>query len=206
MRQVFLTGSIIAASLMILLFALQAADDPPVSEVKRSEKAVVKDVVYCLEVVAGRFYLTSQSLEGADREKHRKELTFAVHPDVQVKELSLAKLGGKNLTAVVKSLRGDEYEFHCLTFIAPWEGHVRDDVRFSEAKFHSTKEDLKILAVGGRHFGGSVVIVLGDIAPADDDSFDSVAEGMLYFSVCPWPPSDGVEFPFRIKSVSKGAN
>jgi len=205
MRRLILTGAFIAASVPLLLIALGAAEDRPVARMQRSDMAVIKDVVYGLEVEAGRFYLTSQPLGGADREKQRKELNVTVPADAQVKELSLAKLGDKNLMAVVKFLRGDDYEFHCLTSSAPWGGHVKDDVRFSEAKFHSTKEDLNILAIGGRHFGGSVVVVLGDIGPADDDSFDSVAEGMLYLSVCPWPPSDGTQFPFRIKSVAKAA-
>jgi hypothetical protein len=104
---------------------------------------------------------------------------------------------------VVKVQRDNAYEFHCLTFIAPSGGHVRDKFAFFEAKFHTTEKDLVILATGGRNFSGSVVILLGDIGPAGDNSFDSVAEGLLYFSGCPWPPSDGVEFPFRIKSVAK---
>ncbi|MCY2967109.1 MAG: hypothetical protein NT069_26310, partial [Planctomycetota bacterium] len=148
-------------------------------------------------------YLTSQPLEGADRQLKRDELKFAIPKDRKVVELSLAKLDGKNLVAVVKIALGGEYDFHCLTFIGPWGGgHVRDRHKFFEAKFYSTQDDLKILAIGGKHFAGSPFIVLGDIGDIDldDDALSIVTEGVFYFSQCPWPPSDGALSQFRVRS------
>jgi len=94
--------------------------------------------------------LTSQPLGGADRQLKRVELKFAVPKDGRIVELSLAKLNGKNLMAVVKIKRDDEYDFHCLTFIGPWNGgHIRDRFGFHQVKFLITRDELKILAVGG---------------------------------------------------------
>jgi hypothetical protein len=166
-----------------------------------SEKAVVKDIVYGLEEDENRLYLTSQPLDGVDRQLKRVELKFAVPKNGRIVELSLAKLNGKNLMAVVKVARDNEFDFHCLTFIGPWgaswEGHIRDRFGYHEAKFFTIRDDLKILAVGGKQFQGSVFIVLGDTG-LDDKGEAWVTEGAFYFSNCPWPPSDGVLTPFRV--------
>jgi len=190
--------------------SLSAGDDPsktqqpagqtekPTSTTSSVEKAVVKEIVYGLEEDENRLYLTSQPLDGADRQLKRVELKFAVAKNGRIVELSLAKLNGKNLMAVIKVKRDDEYDFHCLTFIGPWGGgHIRDRFGFHEAKFFTTRDDLKILAVGGKHFGGSVFIVLGNMGPGEKDE-TWVTEGTFYFSGCPWPPSDGVLSHFRV--------
>ena len=106
--------------------------------------------------------------------------------------------------AVIKVKRGEDYDFHCLIFIGPGERkHIRDHFGFHQAKFLTTRDDLKILAVGGRHYQGSVFIVLGEI---DSDVDRAVTEGVFYFSPCPWPPSDGVLTPFRVtKNFDLGA-
>ena len=178
-----------------------AQNEEPARKTQSSDKAVVKDVVYGLEEQDEHLFLTSQPLDGVDRQLKRVEVKFPIPQGARITELSLAKLDGKNLMAVVKVARGDEYDFHCLTFIAPSGGHVRERHGLFRAKFFTTQADLKILAVGGRHFGGSVFIVLGDIAPDNQDVFESVTEGVFYFTNCPWPPSDGQLSPFRIVSV-----
>lgn len=191
--------------------SLVAVDEPPASQkpagqteaparkIQSSDKAVVKDVVYGLEEDGNRLYLTSQPLDGTDRELKRVSLNFVLPKGSEVVEMSLAKLDGKNLMAVIKVQRGEEYDFHCLTFIAPWGGHVRDRHGFHKAKFFTTRDDLKILAVGGKHYAGSVFIVLGNTGTGDKD--EQVKEGVFYFSLCPWPPSDGSLSPFRVQSV-----
>ncbi len=168
---------------------------------RSSDKAVVKDVVYGLEEERNHLYLTSQPLDGVDRQRERGELKFTVPQGAHVADLSLAKLNGKNLMAVIKVARGDEYDFHCLTFIAPPGGHARGRYGFHQAKFFTTRDDLKILAVGGRHFAGSVFIVLGDSVPDEKDASETITEGVFYFSGCPWPPSDGQLSPFHVESV-----
>src|SRR5579872_6272279 len=121
---------LVCTVLVLSLFhnLLLAVDDPPplpqpglqaTGQIRSFDKAVVGNVVYGLEEEEGRLCLTSQPLDGADRELKKTELKFAVPKDDQVVELSLAKMGEKNLVAVVKLRRGDEYEFHCLTFIGP---------------------------------------------------------------------------------------
>lgn len=195
--------------------SLTAADDelpgPPAVEKSEkptrksltSEKAVVKDIVYGLEESESRLHLTSQPLDGADRQIQRTELEFDLPENAQIVELSLARLDGKNLMAVVKVRHGKEYDFHCLTFIAASGGHVREEHAFHKALFFTTQENLKILAVGGQHFEGSVFIVLGDVKNDVDreGGLVTVTSGAFYFSVCPWPPSDGVLTPFRTESV-----
>lgn len=165
-----------------------------------SDKAVVKDVVYWLEEGI-HLTLASQPMNGDDRTVERRALRFKIPRGSQIGELSLEKLNGKNLMAVVKVVRGEEYDFHCLTFIAAPGGHVRDSYKFHEAKFHTTRDNLKILAAGGRHFAGSVFIVLGDVDVSRKTEFGVTAKGILYQSVCPWPPSGGALFPFEAESV-----
>lgn len=165
-----------------------------------SDKAVVKDVVYWLEEGI-HLTLASQPMNGDDRAVERRALRFKIPRGSQIGELSLEKLDGKNLMAVVKVVRGEEYDFHCLTFIAAPGGLVRDSYKFHEAKFHTTRDNLKILAAGGRHFAGSVFIVLGDVDVSQKAEFGSNAKGVLYRSVCPWPPSGGELFPFDVECV-----
>ena len=175
--------------------------EKPAKKTASVEKAVVKEIVYGLEEDENRLYLTSQPLDGVDRQLKRVELKFALPKNGRIVELSLAKLNGKNLMAVVKVGRDNEFEFHCLTFIGPWgmgwEGHIRDRFGYHQAKFFTTRDDLKILAVGGKHFQGSVFIVLGEMG-LNDKGDSWVTEGAFYFSGCPWPPSDGTLTPFRV--------
>lgn len=172
--------------------------EKPTNKSALVEKAVVKDVVYGLEEDENRLYLTSQPLDGVDRQLKRVELKFVVPKDGRIVELSLAKLNGKNLMAVVKVKRDDEFDFHCLTCIGPSNGgHIRDRFGFHQAKFFTTRDELKILAVGGKHFQGSVFIVLGEMG-LDNKGETWVTEGAFYFSGCPWPPSDGTLTHFRV--------
>jgi hypothetical protein len=158
-----------------------------------SENAVVRNVVYGLEEEQGRLYLTSQPLDGADRQLKRVELNFTIPQRAEIVEISLAKMDGKNLMAVVKLKVGEEFEFHCLTFIGPWGGgHVRERFAFHKAKFYTTRDELEILAVSGKR--GAVFIVLGKTGLEDGDDFAIVTEGVLYSTPCPWPPSDGAPF------------
>ena len=181
------------------------AEETTAQKEQLSDSAVVKNVAYTLLVDEKQLFLSSQPIEGDDREKRNKALSFSVPESAEVKELTLAKLNGKNLMAVVKLHRAGQFEFHCLTFIAPTGGHVRDKFAFHQARFHTTHKDLKTLAAGGRHFEGSVLIVLGNFEIEDEDFEDPFADGLLYFSGCPWPPSDGQKYPFRVKSVGKKA-
>src|SRR5262249_19261712 len=126
-----------------------------------SDKVVVKEIVYCLEEENHQLYLSSQPLDGADRKVERGPLAFTISDGARIAELSLAKLGAKNLMAVVKIARGNEFDFYCLTFIAPPGGHVRGHYGCHQARFFTTRDPLSILAVGGKHYGGSVFIVLG---------------------------------------------
>ncbi len=66
---------------------------------------------------------------------------------------------------------------------------MRDQRRFFQEKFFSTRDDFKILAVGGKHFEGSVLIVLEDMRYEFTQNDDPVAitTGALYFTGCPWP-------------------
>jgi hypothetical protein len=54
-------------------------------------------------------------------------------------------------------------------------------------------------------FPGTVFIALGKMTPThrreEVASFSTVTEGAFYFSVCPWPPSDGQLSPFRAESI-----
>jgi hypothetical protein len=171
----------------------------PVRTVLSSDKTVVKDVVYGLEEERSRLYLTSQPLDGANRQPKRVELKFTVPEDGRIVELSLTKMGVKNLMAVVKVRRGDKFDFYCLTFIGPWDGgHVRDKFAFYQAKFFTTRDDLKILSIGGKHFAGSAFVVLGDMGLGGQDGQTWMTEGVFYFSGCPWPPSDGALSHFRV--------
>src|SRR5262249_52656958 len=130
---------------------------------RSSDKVVVKEIVYWLEEEGHRLYLSSQPLDGTDRKVERGQLTFTIPDGARVAELSLAKLGEKNLMAVTKIARENEFDFHCLTFIAPSGGHVRGHYGCHQAKFFTTRDPLNILAVGGKHHAGSVFIVLGDM-------------------------------------------
>ncbi len=172
----------------------------PVGMVQKSDKAVVKDVVYGLELEKNRLHLTSQPLDGADRKAARKELEFTVPEGGRVVEMSLARQSGKNLMVVLKIARGGEFDFHCLGVIAPPGGHVRDEFRVLQVKFFTTKDNLKILAANGTHFSNSVFIVLGNIE-YDLDKELMVTAGTFYFSGCPWTPGDGQSSPFRVESV-----
>lgn len=175
-----------------------AQAEKPANKTGSVEKAVVKETVYGLEEDENRLYLTSQPLDGVERQLKRVELEFAIPKNGQIVELSLAKLNGKNLMAVIKVKRDNEFDFHCLTFIGPQDGgHIRDRFAFHQAKFFTTGDELKILAVGGKHFQGSVFIVLGEMG-LDEKGEAWVTEGAFYFSGCPWPPSDGTLTPFRV--------
>lgn len=178
-----------------------AADqtEKPARKMQAPAKAVVRDVVYGLEEDGRRLFLTTQPLDGADRELKRVELKFEIPKDGRVEELALAKLDGKNLMAVVKVHVGETYEFHCLTFIGPWGGgHVREKFAYYEAKFHSTRDELEILATDGKR--GAVFIVLGTRIWEGAEDVGSVTEGVFYFTGCPWPPSDGEVSRFRAVS------
>jgi hypothetical protein len=166
-------------------------------DVRPSDKAVVRNVVYGLEQGEGRLYLTSQQLDGADRELKKAELKFAIPRDGEVDELSLSKMGEKNLVGVVKVRRGADYDFHCLTLIGPHGlGHIRDNPGIYQAKFFSTRENLRILAVNGK--GNVAFVALGKLDWDEDSAL--VSDGVFYFSGCPWPPSDGQLAPFHAKS------
>lgn len=174
----------------------------PAPKIRFSDKAVVKDVVYGLEEQDNELYLTSQPLNGEERQIERGKLKFAVPPGAIISELSLDRMDGKNLMAVVKVSQGQRHDFYCLTFIGVWGGHIREKYAFYKAKFHTTGEDLKILAIGGKQFEGSAFVVLGDIThdESKDKEFVTVTKGVFYFSGCPWPPSDGALSPFRAES------
>src|SRR5262249_27875593 len=146
---------------------------------KSSDKVVVKEIVYWLEVVDEHLFLSSQPLEGVDRKLERGQLQFAVPEGGRVVELSIAQLGGKNLMAVVKIARGGEFDFHCLTFIAPPGGDVRGRYGCHQAKFFTTANSLNILAVGGQHHAGSVFIVLGEMGFNDKDDDVWITEGVF---------------------------
>lgn len=193
-----------------------AADDSPKNQpvaapadeatkiTRAPDKAVVKDVIYSLEAEENRLFLTSQPLDGADRQLKRVVVKFTVPEGAEVVELALAKMDGKNLMAVVKTKRANENEFYCLTFIGPWGGgHVRDqNGDCHKAKFFTTRDDeVAILAVSGKR--GAVFIVLGKMGPDDDEPNGElwITEGAFYFTGCPWPPSDGVLSRFRAKEV-----
>ncbi len=215
MRAFTAVGLICAvAALCVCGNSLSAVDDPtaaprseqqgatPRAKNRSAEKAVVRNVVYGLEQEDRNLYLTSQPLDGDDRDPKRTELKFVVPEGGEVKELSLASMGEKNLVAVVKVRRAEAYEFHCFTFIGPWGGgHVRDKHTFFKAKFYTTRDDLRILAVGGKHFAGSPFIVLGELDTEFDDEPVTVTKGVFYFTGCPWPPSGGALMPFQAKSV-----
>lgn len=182
---------------VVLLGAEESASK---QHVQSSDKTVVNEIVYGLEEESGKLYLTSQPVEGADRELQRLQLQFEVPQDSKVTELCLENLGGKNLVAVVKLNRGADREFHCLTFISGSDGHVREKFSFYQAKFFTTEDDLKVLALGGKHFHGSVFIVLGKMKPKRGE-LSTITEGVFYFSLCPWPPSQGELSPFRAESI-----
>jgi hypothetical protein len=184
-----------------------APDQPPADQIETicaPDKAVVRDVVYALEAKENRLFLTSQPLEGADRQLKRDELKFTVPKDAEVVELALAKMDGKNLMAVVKVQRDGEFDFHCLTFIGPWGGgHVRDQFAFHKAKFFTTRDNLDVLAVSGKR--GSVFIVLGNVGLDENDGRTIVTEGIFYSTPCPWPPSYGALSHFRVKENPREA-
>jgi hypothetical protein len=161
--------------------------------------------VYWLEEENDRLYLFSQPLDGVDRKLERGQLHFTIPDGGRVAELSLARLGVKNLMAVIKIARGGEFDFHCLTFIAPPGGHVRGRYGCHQAKFFTTASSLNILAVGGKHPAGSVFIVLGEMGFNDKDDDAWITEGIFYFSGCPWPPSGGQLSPFRVKDDPRKA-
>jgi hypothetical protein len=176
--------------------------DTPARRIRSSDKAVVRNVVYGLEEEESHLHLTSKPLDGGDRELKRTELKFAVPNDGQVVEMSLAKMGGRHLVAVVKVRRGDEYDFHCLTFISPsLEEHVRDKHRFYQEKFLSTRDDLRILALTGT--GHTAFAVLGEF-DWDEYGTDDVpalkSEGVFYFTSCPWPPMGQIA-PYLTKAA-----
>jgi hypothetical protein len=182
----------------------QLAKEPenPPRKIRSSDKAVVKDVVYGLEEQENRLTLTSQPLNGADRELKRVPVKFLTATNEQVVDLSLAKLGNKNLMAVVKSRRGDEYRYYCLTFIGPGgESHVRDRFGYHCVEFLTTPDNLQILAMNGSGFSGSVFITLGTMDW--DENGRMVTAGTFFFSGCPWPPI-GELSPFRAKSIPFG--
>src|SRR5579864_9030358 len=97
-----LTCTVLA--LWLSRYSLSADDEPaknqrpdgqtekPTNKSASVEKAVVNDIVYGLEVDENRLYLTSQPLDGVDRQLKRVELKFAVPKDGRIVELSLAKL------------------------------------------------------------------------------------------------------------------
>ncbi|HEV3339364.1 MAG TPA: hypothetical protein VG125_03375 [Pirellulales bacterium] len=123
----------------------------------------------------------------------REALDFSGADDGRPVELSLAVMGEKNLMAVVKLRRDHEYDFYCLTFIGrPKNDAASTDFKFFQAKFHSTPHNFKILGISGKHAEGSALVVLGKIP---DPSVPTT--GLIYFSGCPWPPSDGLLLPFQ---------
>jgi len=196
---------------VLYLPSLQAVDDPPPDEkptdqgakaeskIRSSDKVVLKDVVCALEEDKNRLYLTSQPLGGVDRQLMRVELDFTVPNAGRIADFALAKLDSKNLQAAIKVQVGDKYQFHCLTFIGPWGGgHVRDDCEFFEEKFYTTHEDLKIIAVGGKHLRNVVFIILGDTVI--NKNLEPIIDGVVYYRSCPWRPGDGQLSHFSTKS------
>jgi len=75
---------------------------------------------------------------------------------------------------------------------------ARDEFEFYKAKFYTTHDDLKIIAVGGKHVRNVVFIVLGETA--FNANLELKFEGILYYCSCPWPPSDGQLSRFSTKS------
>jgi hypothetical protein len=195
-RVVWLTGVLISVALGVGIRS--RADDAPKEPAAKgdeqpqrlhtsrlSDYAVVNDVVYHLEVVEDRLVLTSQPLNGENREPKQVTLKFPAPSNGKFIALTLDRLDGKNLMAVVQTKTADEFEYSCITLIAPTGGQVRDGYAYHCVAFHKCREKLRILATNGREYNGSVVIVLGDM---DIDERGIVAEGQLFFSGCPWPP------------------
>ena len=190
--------------------SLLAVDDAPPArqdgvlarKLRSSDKAVVRNVVYGLEEEDNRLHLTSQALDGADRELKRNAVDFAVPKGGAVVALSLAKMGERHLAAVVKVRLGDDYDFHCLTFIfRSGGGQAHDKHVVYREKFFSTRDDLRILAVSGN--GNTVFAVLGEFDWDDAPALKS--EGVFYYTSCPWPPMGAVA-PYRAPSANATAD
>jgi hypothetical protein len=182
-----------------------AADDlPPARQndtsarkTRSSDNAVVRSVVYGLEEAENRLYLTTQALDAIDRELKRTAVDFDVPKGGKVVELSLAKMGERHLAAVVKVQLGDDYDFHCLTFISPsGNGRVNDKHTVYSEKFYSTRDDLRILALSGK--GNTAFVVLGEFD--SDEDLALISKGVFYFTSCPWPPMGKIA-PYSAKSA-----
>ncbi|MGH7134324.1 MAG: hypothetical protein ACREHD_01205 [Pirellulales bacterium] len=176
-----------------------AADDAPRGAAAPlvSEKAVLRETIYSLEADGNRLFLASRDLEGENRKVVREALELAVGDDDRPVELSLAVMGEKNLMAVVKVRHGDEYDFYCLTFIFRWSNDTQSDrFKFFQSKFYTSQRNFKILGISGRHAEGSALVVLGEIPGGKP-----AADGVIYFSGCPWPPSDGNLLHYRAQQM-----
>lgn len=167
-----------------------------------SEQAVLRGTVYALEVDDNRLFLTSRDLEAGSRQVKREELQFAASHSNRPVELSLGVMGKKNLMAVVKVRRNDGYDFHCLTFIFRSSTEAAErEFTFFQSKFYASKQNLKILGISGRHAEGSALVVLGEVP-----SSKPATDGVIYFSGCPWPPSDGTLLHYRAqRTIEAGA-
>lgn len=175
-------------------------DDTPARKICSSDKAVVRNVVYGLQEEENRLYLTSQALDGTDRELKRTAVDFDVPKGGQVVELSLAKMGERHLAAVVKVQLAANYDYHCLTFISrSGGGQVQNKHVVYREKFFSTHDDLRILAVSGK--GSTVFAVLGELDwDYTSDDMPLTSKGVFYYVTCPWPPMGQVS-PFQAKSA-----
>lgn len=203
-----------ALASIVLVFSiyrgsLLAVDDNPTAErtdrspskTLLSDSAVVRGIVYTIELEGDRLFLTSRPLVGDDRELKRSAVEFTLAPEDQIVDISLARMT-RHLAGIVKVRRGETFDFYCVTLICRGD-HVRDGFRVYREKFFTTRDDLEILAL--RCKSNSVFAVVGEMDFEGDSEPHLISNGVIYSMSCPWPPM-GVVSPYHAKSPDAKAN
>jgi hypothetical protein len=172
----------------LLLVSVASAEDQPKSNI-----IAQRDHSFWLTVRDGALVLATQS---ANKEpvSHRR-LSFNIPKDGRVTEMRLEPwVSNRGLCAVVEVSVGNEYQYLRVTLAIRPAGYSS-----ASALFHTSTEDLSILAVNGTFRGDSVLALLG-VIEIKDGIARVVSRGVVSLDDCPTPPTRGSISKFKAET------
>ena len=143
-------STVFALLLVSVLVSVASAEDQPKSNV-----IAQRDHSFWLTVRDDSLVLATQSAK-KESVNHRR-LSFNIPKDGRVTEMRLEPwVSNRGLCAVVEVSVGNEYQYSRVTLVIRPAGYSS-----ASALFHTSAEDLSILAVNGTFRGDSVLALLG---------------------------------------------
>lgn len=177
-------------------FPQSSADDaatdigPKSKNTVASERIVLEDIVYRLELQDGKLCLNVEDLSTAPRINRLVLTNYEIPGGGLVSQIELTNFRDKGLLAALKIKRDSKAEFVELAFWSKAaDGTI--DGKCSSHQFLSTDTSFHIMALSSRRSMG-VFVVVGKADPPETKT-----EGYLFLDGCPWPCMGGALTKFE---------